>query len=202
MIFGEGILTTINIVSSDLYADLIFPDSEIYQLVSQAIPKMLDALGFVFGAGHIEIRVFNEKVYLIDISPRLGGRIDFSAIREIFGTDHIELLYQAYFEPNLLKKLYFPKVHAKYVYLKSEMEGVIHNLPDMLPFYEVKSLLKMHLFLKRGDFLFNTFKNKVKGYSDPGYAYMINEDIQRLNSDYEKLYELERKLYLKMIDAF
>ena len=46
---------------------------ELYSQIEQMIIKILSAVGFRNGPSHIEIKVVNGKIYLIEINGRLGG---------------------------------------------------------------------------------------------------------------------------------
>lgn len=48
--------------------------SQIQNKIRRVLPRILDALGFVFGASHTEFKISEDgKIYLIEINPRGGG---------------------------------------------------------------------------------------------------------------------------------
>ena len=50
---------------------------------------MLNGFGIQFGACHIEVRIFNEKIYTLDFASRMGGWRDLM-IESVYGEGYID----------------------------------------------------------------------------------------------------------------
>lgn len=64
---------------------------DIKDKIRRVVPRILDAVGYVSGASHIELKITNEgKIYLIEINPRGGGdEISNSLVYLSTGYDYI-----------------------------------------------------------------------------------------------------------------
>jgi argininosuccinate lyase len=65
---------------------------ETEQKIHATVKSALSVMGFTFGAAHIELRIFNNEAYIIEINPRLAGGMIPALIHESLGIDILELV--------------------------------------------------------------------------------------------------------------
>lgn len=198
----QGVNNTPDLVSNDLYADLISQSDPIHQQLSQYTKEVLTALGVKYGASHSEIRINSQGVpYLIECGVRLSGRIHSPVLEKLYGESQYSLLLKMYTEPNVicefLNSSLAPTSKARYVYFKSNVDGLIKEDVNLDTFYHISSLEYIDLPLKKGEWLHKTCK--VKKVHRPGFAYLLASTKEEIERDYHKLTELEQKTYEDII---
>jgi len=199
----RGVPYSPDMVSNDLYADLVNESEPEHGQLSQYICEVLQRLGIQHGAAHCEVRI-NDKgqAYLIECGARLAGKIFPSALEKIYPENQLSLLIQSYANPEYVRQ-YIKSVHhaanyARYVYFKSDVEGLIINELELEGFYQIPSLFYVFFSLKKGGYLNKTCK--IKQIRRPGFAYLISNDYKQIEKDYIDLVELEKKTYSYLVD--
>lgn len=188
-----------DVISCDLYADLILPSSSEYVQLVDYCHKALNTLGINFGPTHMELKLTTEGVCIIEVGARLPGRVDFEVLQYILGTNQLEQTVNAYVEKEKFLsefKTIYPKYHARYVYLESTVMGSIRNTPDLSIFSTLNSLKAFHL-IHDGNMIYKTDK-KHKQHR-PGFAYLVSDSLEQIDEDYTRFKEAEYKLYNQML---
>jgi argininosuccinate lyase len=70
--------------------------TEIENQIKYVITKMLSILNFTFGFTHIEIKIKNEEIFIIEVNPRLAGGMIPVLIEKAAGIDLLENLIDLY----------------------------------------------------------------------------------------------------------
>ncbi|ELL7169821.1 ATP-grasp domain-containing protein, partial [Campylobacter jejuni] len=142
------------------------------QLIENEIIKVLNAFKINFGASHIEIKLHNNIVKIIEIASRMGGWRDVLAYHS-YGIDYLQLLIQSSLKQELKK-----------INTKAEnfcLVKMIFTKEDYLFYKKIKSLYPE--FLIKEKIHFNNIENFDYSSSlmdSKGYYYIkmkLNEDI-------------------------
>ncbi|EOI8708840.1 TPA: ATP-grasp domain-containing protein [Campylobacter jejuni] len=142
------------------------------KIIQNEIIKVLNAFRINFGASHIEIKLHNNIVKIIEIASRMGGWRDVLAYHS-YGIDYLQLLIQSSLKQELKK-----------VNTKAEnfcLVKMIFTKEDYLFYKKIKSLYPE--FLIKEKIHFNNIENFDYSSSlmdSKGYYYIkmkLNEDI-------------------------
>ncbi|ECR2944610.1 ATP-grasp domain-containing protein [Campylobacter jejuni] len=142
------------------------------QLIESEIIRVLNAFKINFGASHIEIKLHNNIVKIIEIASRMGGWRDVLAYHS-YGIDYLQLLIQSSLKEELKKV----NTKAKNFCLVK----MIFTKEDYLFYKKIKSLYPE--FLIKEKIHFNNIENFDYSSSlmdSKGYYYIkmkLNEDI-------------------------
>lgn len=71
-------------------------DLEFEKHITDTVKRALTIMGLTVGAAHIELRYYQNKVYIIEINPRLAGGMIPALIQEALGIDVIDLVLNLY----------------------------------------------------------------------------------------------------------
>lgn len=199
----KGVSEDSSLVSNDIYADYIFPDTEEHRILSEYVKLVLDALGIHNGPAHSEIRLTSRGPCLIETGARLAGKVDFSVIENICGVSQISLTAEALLEPEVFKArttlqhALLKNKSARYVYFSSNKEGIIKKDPCFDDMLEIESLMTLYFKLGKGEALRKT--SKAFRSPRPGYAYLVSTDLDKLEKDCQKLRIAESNLYTSLL---
>ncbi|WP_240692735.1 ATP-grasp domain-containing protein [Campylobacter jejuni] len=142
------------------------------KIIQNEIIKVLNAFKINFGASHIEIKLHNNIVKIIEIASRMGGWRDVLAYHS-YGIDYLQLLIQSSLKQELKK-----------INTKAEnfcLVKMIFTKEDYLFYKKIKSLYPE--FLIKEKIHFNNIENFDYSSSlmdSKGYYYIkmkLNEDI-------------------------
>lgn len=142
------------------------------KIIQNEIIKVLNAFRINFGASHIEIKLHNNIVKIIEIASRMGGLRDVLAYHS-YGIDYLQLLIQSSLKQELKK-----------INTKAEnfcLVKMIFTKEDYLFYKKIKSLYPE--FLIKEKIHFNNIENFDYSSSlmdSKGYYYIkmkLNEDI-------------------------
>lgn len=142
------------------------------QLIESEIIRVLNAFRINFGASHIEIKLHNNIVKIIEIASRMGGWRDVLAYHS-YGIDYLQLLIQSSLKQELKK-----------INTKAEnfcLVKMIFTKEDYLFYKKIKSLYPE--FIIKEKIHFNNIENFDYSSSlmdSKGYYYIkmkLNEDI-------------------------
>ncbi|HFP7527604.1 hypothetical protein B5Z70_05635 [Campylobacter jejuni] len=142
------------------------------KIIQNEIIKVLNAFRINFGASHIEIKLHNNIVKIIEIASRMGGWRDVLAYHS-YGIDYLQLLIQSSLKQELKK-----------INTKAEnfcLVKMIFTKEDYLFYKKIKSLYPE--FLIKEKIHFNNIENFDYSSSlmdSKGYYYIkmkLNEDI-------------------------
>ncbi|HDZ4294347.1 TPA: ATP-grasp domain-containing protein [Campylobacter jejuni] len=142
------------------------------KIIQNEIIKVLNAFKINFGASHIEIKLHNNIVKIIEIASRMGGWRDVLAYHS-YGIDYLQLLIQSSLKQELKK-----------INTKAEnfcLVKMIFTKEDYLFYKKIKSLYPE--FIIKEKIHFNNIENFDYSSSlmdSKGYYYIkmkLNEDI-------------------------
>ena len=177
------------------YAEIVAPLEPDYVLLTTYIFKVLDALEIKFGAGHSEIMMTEDGPILIETAARLEGSIDPSAVNEATGNNHVSCLVNSYLNRDEFLQSYSTirgvKKYARHTFLVSPSSGVITKDPDLQSIINLPSFHSLSFRFERGNNLV-----KTTSLADfPGFVYLVSEDRQQVETDYQIVREYEKTLY-------
>lgn len=177
------------------YAEIVMPSESDYVFLPTYIFKVLDALGIKFGAGHSEIMMTDNGPILIETAARLEGSIDPSAVHEATGDSHVACLVNSYLNRDKFLRQYSlssaVKKYVRHTFLASPMTGVVTVVPDLQTIVNLPSFHSLVFRYERGDNLVKT----TSLVDFPGFVYLVSEDRQQVEADYQIVREYEKKLY-------
>lgn len=120
---------------SILYSEEVFidPSDDEVQLVTDYARQVVDALGILFGAAHLEIMLAEDGPVLVEVGARLHGTLVPRHLQKICNVSQLELLLDAALDPEGFKeKTRQPAKlikHSKTVWLSSDRFGVVEAIP-------------------------------------------------------------------------
>jgi len=200
---GEHFITDIwvgvggieNRISTDQYAETITKEDPEFDILSQYVKKVLDAVEIKNGPAHSEIKMTLQGPKLIEVGARLAGSLHFAVLEEVNHYSQLSLAIETYLSPDLFKdkiEIYkkLPQKKIRFVYFCSYIEGIVIKKPDLKFIFQLPSVQTVSFYLQKGDRLHKT--NEVVGR--PGYAFLVG-DQKVVEEDYLRLRQLERELY-------
>lgn len=197
----KGVSNDANLVSNDIYAELVHADCCEHKQLTQYVIKVLNCLGILNGAAHAEIRLTPKGPCLIEVGARMAGKVDFAVIDSIFDCSPLSLSVEAALEPVTFKQrvVKSPNKFARYVYFFTDKEGLINHEPDLSMLYCIDSVVSVFFAFKKGEMLKRTSK-AFKG-KRPGYAYLVADTKEQLERDYLCLRVAEQQLYSAILSS-
>lgn len=81
------------------YFELVDPRGEEGRRIAGPVPAVLDALGYRWGPGHLELIDAPEGVELVESAPRFHGGVDLSATMAALGANHVTEAAHALLSP-------------------------------------------------------------------------------------------------------
>jgi len=161
------------------------------QAVGYAL-EVLDALGIVNGASHMELRITREGPCLIEVGARPCGDPISPLLDVCLGQNHVQqtvdaLLHKPYFDayPDLPPA---PKIGGRQSFIVSHHSGTIEEVTGYKTLAKLPSLRQLKLFKNPGEQLEKTVDQK----SQAGFALLWHPDPAILERDYRLIRELER----------
>lgn len=192
-----------NLPSNDQYADLLDQTTDTFEKLRAYIFSVLDILGVHTGPSHSEVRIRKDGMpCLIETASRFSGGIDMSIMHRVSGVSSLSLIPDAFLHPErfieTIKLPYFKKInYIRHVYLFSPLEGEIKYDPNINAFLEIDSFVSGFFRFKKGDFLPKTNRAFLK--PRPGSVYLMNNNKDGLERDYERVRTLEMQLYMDIL---
>jgi biotin carboxylase len=155
--------------------------------------SVLDALSIKYGAAHSEVMLTNDGPILIEVGARLHGSINPDAVTECVGHNHVSKTVESYIDPvAFLKKVNNPyNLHKRSFCLAliSEFSGIIKDFPGLKKIEKLPSFFSIKMSVNSGDLLQKT----VDLVSSPGIIYLIHEDRDVLEQDYQTIRNIEKQ---------
>lgn len=178
------------------YQELLDKDDAKFDVLSEYVKSVLNALEIRFGAGHSEVMMTKDGPVLIEIGARLAGGIDPSVTSEALGYSHVSILVDSYLNPdNFLRfasqKRLPSKKRALKVFLISHKSGIVRQTFDYKFLANIKDLHSISVSLKIGDKL-ETTSNL---FNSPGLVCIVSPDKKVLENGYRKIREIENQIY-------
>jgi biotin carboxylase len=191
-----------NALSLDLYASLVNKHTKAYEVLSNYVKKVLDAVGLKNGPAHSEVKYTSQGPKLVEVNARLAGGLDWYAVEQALGYSQLSLAVDSVLNPELFShriKFYesLPQKQMRFVYFYSEEEGTVAHAPELNRIVNLPTLKSMVFYPTVGDVLHKTRDT----FGHPGYASFVAEDIQAIERDYFAFREIEKQLFLEMVSA-
>ena len=180
------------------YAEIVDPSERAYAVLTTYVFKVLNALEMKFGAGHSEVMMTQDGPVLIETAARLEGSIDPSAVNEAVERNQVKCLVDSYINKAEFLQTYSTanaiKKYARHTFLAASCDGEITKQPDLQPIINLPSFHSLSFRFELGDIMV-----KTTSLADfPGFVYLVSEDKQQVEKDYEILREYEKTLYSDM----
>lgn len=151
-------------------------------IITECAIKTIESLGLSWGCIHIELRVFNNKAYIIEVNPRLAGGFIPNLVYNAFGIDLIENSVKL----TLNEKVNITKKVNKYSsirFIYTDKVGVIEEI-DLS---KIDENVEFKLYKKVGEKLnnFGDFRDRVGHIICTGDN--PDEVIQKVNTNINKI---------------
>ncbi len=173
------------------FEDLLALDESSARDIVSYTRLVLDALGIVNGAGHTEVMLTQTGPVLIECGARLGGGQMPELLTRCIGGDQVNSLAYSIADPESFitesVKPYQLKSHLRCVNLISPSDGRVPTEGDWNPIKRLPSFVGMIANFPAGRPLSRT----VDMATCPGTVYLCADDLERVESDYRVLRELE-----------
>jgi biotin carboxylase len=156
------------------------------------VTAVLDALGVAYGAAHTEVMLTAEGPVLIECGARLQGMLVSGAVRRATGADHVTVTVEAYLDPGSVRRRaatpYVLREHVTGVWLIAREAGVVTGGRGMAQVRRLPSYFDAIESVGVGGVVPRT----VDLFSAPGLIYLVHEDADQIEADYERIRALER----------
>jgi carbamoylphosphate synthase large subunit len=177
-------------------AKLVEFDNKQHNSVVQYAFTVLEALGIVQGAAHIEIITNSTGCYLIELGARLmGANLPFSLLDKCSRTPQTKYVVMTYADSEqFINNLHIPyKVtqHLEAVFMVSKKHGYIENILHLDTIKKLKSFHSLKLAVQQEGELSVT----VDYQTCPGMIYLTHADENQIEHDKNIIRELESKLF-------
>ena len=113
-------------------------------LIRDTIPKLLTHLGFDFGFAHIELKIKNGQLFIIEVNPRLAGGMIPMLIQEATDMNVLKSLIQLYTDHPLTNQITYKK-YAAIRHLIPSQSGKITQLNYKDQDANVKTVFVKHV---------------------------------------------------------
>ncbi|GGT19411.1 hypothetical protein GCM10014713_10550 [Streptomyces purpureus] len=178
------------------YTEPLAPDDPNARKLEAYAHQVLDALEIRNGASHAEIMLTAKGPVLVECAGRAGGGVVPEILSRSLGANQIDLLALSVAEPDEFNRLptsvYRLLRHIRFVNLVNLGDhGVAPSQEAMAGIRALPSCAHIVLMHQEGSPLTRT----VDFATQPGYVFLISDDLAELRADYEKLREIEQDLY-------
>ena len=125
-------------------------DQRIKDKIFLCITQALKAVGFSFGPAHIEFRLVDEEIYIIEINPRLAGGMIPILIEQSLGINLIDNLIKLYTgqNSNFTSKTSFA---TKIEFFLPSHEGLIQEVHGLGKASKCGNIFNVHIYKALGD---------------------------------------------------
>ena len=165
------------------------------------IKQVLDALRIQYGACHSEVMITNNGPVLIEANARLMGVIIPEVVSRAMQSNHVELTVKSYVEPDnfklIINKPLSLQKNLLIVMLISEVEGKIQSISQIDKIKTLPSFCDMHLSIKKDELI----KKTIDLSSSPGYIFLVHENPEVIQEDYQTIRKLENNGLYDLAEA-
>lgn len=172
------------------YEELLPRNGEQQDQVAPYVEAVLDALSIRFGPAHTEVMLTSEGPVLVESGARMHGSVRDDVIDRCTPS-HPTVTAEAYLDPASVARCaqqpYELREAAYCVMLISQHEGKIVSTEGLRQIEALPTFAGSIAMLEPGQQLERT----VDLFSCPGMVYLVDPDRTRLQTDYERLRELE-----------
>ncbi|MFG1914972.1 ATP-grasp domain-containing protein [Micromonospora sp. NPDC048898] len=176
------------------YAQPLSPDDPKARKLAAYSYQVLDALEIRNGASHAEIMLTAEGPILVECAARIGGGLIPEILDRGLAANQIDLLARSVAEPEAVRRLpssvFRLLRHIRFVNLINLTdEGVAPSDEAMSAVRALPSWAHTVLMHPEGRPLVRT----VDFATQPGFVFLIADDLATLNADFDRLREIERE---------
>jgi hypothetical protein len=182
------------------FQDLLSGDDGDYRVVADYSRRVLDAVDHRWGPSHTEVIVTAEGPRLVEVGARLAGSISPTAVVLATGQNQIVSTVRAFLDPDaFLEETPQPlplRRHCRGVSLISPRSGVLARDLDWRRFELLPAFHGLRPLVREGDQLPRT----ADLLSRPGGLYLVHEDADVVEADYEQIRRWEAEaLYAPLV---
>ena len=174
------------------FLEILPLDGRVQKELSNYIKQVLDALRIQFGACHSEVMMTDNGPVLVETNARLMGVIIPEVVSKAIQSNHVELTVKSYVEPENFKTIINQKLSLQkkllIVILISEIEGKIKSVSHIDKIRSLPSFCDMKLQLEKD----KPIKKTVDLVSSPGYIFLVHENPEIIQQDYQAIRQLEK----------
>ncbi len=175
------------------HTDAVSPDDPNVVALERYGHQVLDALEIRNGASHIEIMMTADGPVLVECAARIGGGSVPEILERALESHQLDLLGMSVGNPDEFNRLptsvYRLLRHIRFVNLINLTDGGVSPSPEkMAAVRALPSCAHAVLLHPEGQALVRT----VDFATQPGFVFLIADELDELEADYEKLRELER----------
>ena len=157
--------------------------------------RVLDALGFVNGPGHMEVMWLDAESQpcLVEVGSRChGGEGTWQPIaQECVGHDQITSTLDVYVDPDAFDALPLQptemKKYGREVFLVARQNGVCASLPGVAEIRAMRSFRKLDMHVQPG----STVVPTIDCFTRPGSVQLVHEDEAIVLADHARIRALE-----------
>lgn len=167
-----------------------------YPVLAEYVFSVLKALHFKNGTFHAEVKLELRGPVLLEVAARPMGSNQPSIVTRCTGTSQIDLMVDAYLDPEAFVKAsampYRLARHSQVIELASHREGVVREIPleALLHASAMPSYFHHQMKIKIGSRVRMT-ENLLDSHL--GTVFLLHEDGEQINSDYLRIREMERE---------
>jgi biotin carboxylase len=122
------------------------------------IQKLIKLIGMKFGPINLDIKIHNNKIYLMEIGPRNGGNLIPQVINHCYGINTVEMTIKSYLNEKIeLKKPQKKKNYATYI-INTKKNGILKKINFKKSIKD--NLICQYIWKNKGD--------DVKKYNNSG----------------------------------
>ncbi|MCB5165490.1 ATP-grasp domain-containing protein [Streptomyces bambusae] len=178
------------------YTEPLAPDDPKAGRLETYAHQVLDALEIHNGASHAEIMLTAKGPVLVECAGRAGGGVVPEILSRGLGANQIDLLALSAARPDEFNRLptsvFRLLRHTRFVNLINLADhGIAPSHEAMAAIRALPSCAHVVLIHQEGRPLTRT----VDFATQPGYVFLISDDLAQLRADYRKLREIEEDLY-------
>jgi biotin carboxylase len=171
----------------------IHPDeAEVADVVAYGL-KVLDALGIVFGAAHMEIMRDARGPVLIEVGARLHGAKSPKNVQLFSDVSQLDLLVDAAVAPDRFRERtsrppkYWKK--SKAIVFINDRNGTVTSVPGQSLLPTLASYALAFWYIKPGD----TVQETIDLFTSPGGVFLVHPSEEVLQADTARIRQLERE---------
>jgi biotin carboxylase len=184
-----------NGISLYRYAETVDLENELSRLLIDYVLKVLDAVGVHNGFTHTELFMTDKGPRLVEVNPRIAGASGFHNLQEkiSWGDDQVDLFALSIFDEESfsMRCAVSPQFRKKcrVIFLQKMNHSPVGKI-NLDLFQEIPSFSNKYIMRKEE----GTVIEEIKYMFDTvAYVILENSDIDKLDEDTNRLFELESK---------
>lgn len=162
--------------------------------ITDYVSNCLNALGMKFGASHTELVLTSKGPVMIESAARVMGGLPNQLMRSALITTQLDALLTLLLNPGELAHTPFSAKAAAGIVniIFRHQTGTITSIPSWENVTDLLSYRSHAIFVKEGDKVVQT----KEGAACMARIFLVNEDVQQLQVDSNKLKAMEEKLFI------